>query len=102
MLLRWDIENPGQMVLLPTPLPTWDGVSYVDSHALSTFRTGTKDASFTAVNENITAVDENITAVKDKSRKDKSRKDKSRKDKGRKDKGRKDKGRKDKGRNGRR
>jgi FtsP/CotA-like multicopper oxidase with cupredoxin domain len=80
MLLRWDIENPGQMVLLPTPLPTWDGVSYVDSHALSTFRTGSKDASFTAVDENITAV----------------------KDKGRKDKGRKDKGRKDKGRNGRR
>ena len=71
MLLRWDIENPGQMVLLPTPLPTWDGVSYVDSHALSTFRTGSKDASFTAV-------DENITAVKDKGRKDKGRKDKGR------------------------
>ena len=40
MLLRWDIENPGQVKLMPTPLPTWDGVSYVDSVALPTFRTG--------------------------------------------------------------
>jgi FtsP/CotA-like multicopper oxidase with cupredoxin domain len=40
MLLRWDIENPGQVKLMPTPLPTWDGVGYVDSVALPTFRTG--------------------------------------------------------------
>lgn len=40
MLLRWDIENPGQVKLLPTPIPTWDGVSYVDTVALPTFRTG--------------------------------------------------------------
>jgi len=40
MLLRWDIEHPGQVKLMPTPLPTWDGVSYVDSAALPTFRTG--------------------------------------------------------------
>jgi manganese oxidase len=40
MLLRWDIERPGQFQLLPTPLPTWDGVQYVDSAALPTFRTG--------------------------------------------------------------
>jgi FtsP/CotA-like multicopper oxidase with cupredoxin domain len=40
MLLRWDIEHPGQVQLMPTPLPTWDGVSYVDSVALPTFRTG--------------------------------------------------------------
>jgi len=40
MLLRWDIENPGQVKLMPTPLPTWDGVSYVDSVALPTIRTG--------------------------------------------------------------
>ncbi len=44
MLLRFDIENPGQVVLLPTPMPTWDGVGYVDSHALPTFRTGDLDA----------------------------------------------------------
>jgi len=40
MLLRWDIEHPGQFQLMPTPLPTWDGVEYVDSAALPTFRTG--------------------------------------------------------------
>jgi FtsP/CotA-like multicopper oxidase with cupredoxin domain len=40
MLLRWDVEHPGQTKLMPTPLPTWDGVEYVDSAALPTFRTG--------------------------------------------------------------
>lgn len=40
MLLRWDIEKPGQFQMMPTPLPTWDGVEYVDSAALPTFRTG--------------------------------------------------------------
>jgi FtsP/CotA-like multicopper oxidase with cupredoxin domain len=40
MLLRWDIENPGQVKLMPTPLPSWDGVSYVDTVALPTARTG--------------------------------------------------------------
>ncbi|NOY61857.1 MAG: multicopper oxidase domain-containing protein [Gammaproteobacteria bacterium] len=45
MLMRWDNENPGQTILLPTPMPTWDGVTYVDSHALPTFRTGDADAA---------------------------------------------------------
>jgi FtsP/CotA-like multicopper oxidase with cupredoxin domain len=40
MLLRWDIEHPGQFQVMPTPLPTWDGVTYVNSAALPTFRTG--------------------------------------------------------------
>ena len=40
MLLRWDIENPGQVKLMPTPIPTWDGVTYVNSVALPTFRKG--------------------------------------------------------------
>lgn len=40
MLLRWDIENPGQTLMMPTPIPSWDGVSYVDSVALPTARTG--------------------------------------------------------------
>lgn len=40
MLLRWDIEHPGQVKLMPTPLPTWDGVNYVNSVALPTARTG--------------------------------------------------------------
>jgi cytochrome c peroxidase/FtsP/CotA-like multicopper oxidase with cupredoxin domain len=40
MLLRWDLEHPGQVAMMPTPIPTWDGVEYVDSHALPSFRTG--------------------------------------------------------------
>ena len=40
MLLRWDIENPGQVLLMPAPIPSWDGVSYVDTVALPTFRDG--------------------------------------------------------------
>ncbi|WP_166367152.1 Ig-like domain-containing protein [Pseudomonas akapageensis] len=39
MLLRWDVEHPGQFELMPTPLPSWDGVEYVASAALPTFRT---------------------------------------------------------------
>jgi manganese oxidase len=45
MLLRWDIEFPGQTKLMPAPIPTWDGVEYVDSAALPTFRTGCDDSS---------------------------------------------------------
>ncbi|WP_224788232.1 multicopper oxidase domain-containing protein [Pseudomonas fluorescens] len=40
MLLRWDVERPGQFQLMPTPLPSWDGVRYVNSAALPTFRNG--------------------------------------------------------------
>jgi hypothetical protein len=40
MLLRWDIEHPGQFVAMPTPLPAWDGVQYTGSAALATFRSG--------------------------------------------------------------
>jgi manganese oxidase len=40
MLLRWDLEHPGQTLLMPAPIPGWDGVEYVDSAALPTFRTG--------------------------------------------------------------
>jgi FtsP/CotA-like multicopper oxidase with cupredoxin domain len=40
MLLRWDIEHPGQFVVMPTPLPAWDGVKYTGSAALATFRSG--------------------------------------------------------------
>ena len=29
MLLRWDLEAPGQTVRIPTPIPGWDGVTYV-------------------------------------------------------------------------
>ncbi|MEN9835272.1 MAG: hypothetical protein RL011_1465, partial [Pseudomonadota bacterium] len=40
MLVRWDLEKPGQVLLMPSPIPTWDGVGYVDSVAEATFRTG--------------------------------------------------------------
>jgi hypothetical protein len=39
MLMRWDVEHPGQFTMMPTPLPTWDGVEYVDTAALPTVRT---------------------------------------------------------------
>jgi FtsP/CotA-like multicopper oxidase with cupredoxin domain len=29
MLLRWDLESPGQTVRIQTPVPSWDGVTYV-------------------------------------------------------------------------
>ncbi len=44
MLLRWDVEHPGQLRVMPTPMPSWDGVGYVSSFALPTFRVGDKDA----------------------------------------------------------
>jgi FtsP/CotA-like multicopper oxidase with cupredoxin domain len=40
MLLRWDVEHPGQVVTMPTPLPGWEGVQYVGSVALPTYRSG--------------------------------------------------------------
>ena len=45
MLLRWDVEHPGQVRVMPTPMPTWDGVGYVPSFALPTFRTGDQVAA---------------------------------------------------------
>jgi FtsP/CotA-like multicopper oxidase with cupredoxin domain len=38
MLMRWDIENPGQTVMIPTPRQTWEGTFYDPSYALSTAR----------------------------------------------------------------
>ena len=43
MLLRWDIEHPGQVKLMPSPLPTWGGIEYVDSFMLASARTGDPD-----------------------------------------------------------
>ncbi len=36
MLFRWDNEHPGQMKAMPAPIPTWDGVEFVNSMALPT------------------------------------------------------------------
>jgi FtsP/CotA-like multicopper oxidase with cupredoxin domain len=40
MLLRWDAERPGQFTVMPTPLPTWDGVEYAPSVGTQPFRSG--------------------------------------------------------------
>jgi FtsP/CotA-like multicopper oxidase with cupredoxin domain len=40
MLLRWDIEFPGQFQVMATPLPTWEGVEYAPSVGIPTFRSG--------------------------------------------------------------
>jgi hypothetical protein len=40
MLLRWDIERTGQFLVMPTPLPTWEGVQYAPSVGVATFRSG--------------------------------------------------------------
>lgn len=46
MLMRWDVEHPGQVKLMPTPMPSWDGVEYVDTRALPTFRSGDGKGQF--------------------------------------------------------
>jgi FtsP/CotA-like multicopper oxidase with cupredoxin domain len=40
MLLRWDVQNPGQFTALPTPMPGWEGVNYDGSFALPTYKDG--------------------------------------------------------------
>lgn len=42
MLLRWDSVTPGQVVPIPAPFPSWDGVSYTPTNTLDvpTFSTG--------------------------------------------------------------
>jgi len=49
MLLRWDNELPGQTVRIPTPIPDWDGVSYVATSELATIKTGDVAAAATFV-----------------------------------------------------
>jgi hypothetical protein len=40
MLLRWDIQEPGTLQLLPAPIPHWDGVEFEESFGVETFREG--------------------------------------------------------------
>ncbi|MDV6343325.1 multicopper oxidase domain-containing protein [Nitrosomonas sp. Is37] len=46
MLLRWDSQNPGQVIAIPTPMPDWDGVDYIETNTtdVSTFKVGDLDA----------------------------------------------------------
>lgn len=43
MLLRFDVSNGSCVKNLPTPYPTWNGVRFLQSKFLPTFRTGMKD-----------------------------------------------------------
>jgi len=45
MMLRWDLENPGEFVVMPTPMPTWEGSYYEDTSVLPTYKTGDLDAA---------------------------------------------------------
>ena len=42
MLLRWDIQHPGQTLALPTPVPGWEGVDYepTNTRDVPTFKAG--------------------------------------------------------------
>ncbi len=40
MLLRWDVQKPGTLQLLPAPVPTWDCVRFESSYAVDTAQTG--------------------------------------------------------------
>ncbi len=40
MLQRWDIERPGQVIPLPTPIPGWEGCTTVPSSSLPLARVG--------------------------------------------------------------
>ncbi|MEZ4600657.1 MAG: multicopper oxidase domain-containing protein [Syntrophotaleaceae bacterium] len=35
MLLRWDAQNPNNLILMDTPVPDWDGVEYIRSRHIS-------------------------------------------------------------------
>jgi FtsP/CotA-like multicopper oxidase with cupredoxin domain len=48
MLLRWDVEHPGELVIMPTPLPSWEGVGYMDSYGLPTDKSGDVAAALLA------------------------------------------------------
>ena len=44
MLLRWDIEKPGQLVSMATPMPDWEGCGYIESDEQATFKSGDRSA----------------------------------------------------------
>lgn len=50
MLLRWDIEEPSCVKSLPCPLPGWNGVKYMETKTLPTFKTGLLQTNDSFVN----------------------------------------------------
>ncbi|MDF1852303.1 MAG: cytochrome c peroxidase [Verrucomicrobiales bacterium] len=63
MLLRWDSELPGQVKLMPTPVPSWDGVEYVDTVALPTFRSGVNGPELPENNPFVSPVIDSFTGT---------------------------------------
>jgi hypothetical protein len=53
MLLRWDVEKPGQLKVMPTPMPSWEGVGYLDTFTLPTYKTGDVDEDDDGVNDDL-------------------------------------------------
>jgi len=44
MLLRWDAQQPGQTIVIPTPIPSWEGVTYEQTVTLPTYKIGDLEA----------------------------------------------------------
>jgi FtsP/CotA-like multicopper oxidase with cupredoxin domain len=45
MLLRWDVNHPGQTIAIPTPEGDWEGMYYEPSYVLPTWRSGSSGAN---------------------------------------------------------
>ena len=63
MLTRWDSEHPGQVKILPSPIPSWDGVEFVDTVALPTFRSGVNNPALPETNPFITPMIDSFTGT---------------------------------------
>ncbi len=65
MLLRWDKQNPGQTIAIPSPFPSWDGVSYVATNTtdVPTYLTGKTTDFLTKVVAPIAANDSASTSA---------------------------------------
>lgn len=44
MMIRWDVENPGQLTPIPAPIPTWSGVVYEPTFTLPSYKIGDPNA----------------------------------------------------------
>jgi FtsP/CotA-like multicopper oxidase with cupredoxin domain len=40
MLIRFDVQRPGQVLAMPSPAPTWDGVHFAGTASLPTYKSG--------------------------------------------------------------
>ena len=63
MLLRWDIERPGQTIPLPAPVPDWEGVYMAPSSSLPLARDGVGFGSASPVVNNGAATPVGVITV---------------------------------------